>query len=206
MKFRLVEDLFEDVINEAKADELKFREWAQDDKLADLFISLKKNFKSPYNDFYYWMKRDVDELKDYIDENKPKSMKAKSEEEEVSAMPEANDVEKVAEQDGYTIYKINTPEASVKYGLVVGGRAKWCISGGYYDGKNDGGVLAEAKKYFNDYVGNQYQDIFFVIGHGTKYALCVKSYDPLRYDIWNQQDSTVREIPELDDVYWDDGE
>jgi hypothetical protein len=77
MKFKLIEEL----VLEAKADEMKFREWAKDDKLADLFISLKKNFKSPYNDFYYWMKRDVDELKDYIEENKPKSDKIKSEEE-----------------------------------------------------------------------------------------------------------------------------
>lgn len=213
MKFRLVEKLFEDVINEAKQDEINFREFVGDDKLVDLFISLKKNFKSPYNDFYYWIKKGkagnkeevVAELKDYVEENKPKKDKFASEEEEVAAMPAASSgAKKIAEQDGYEVYHITTPEASVKYGLLVGGRAKWCISGGYYDGKQDNGVLGEAKKYFNDYINRDFEDIFFVIGHGTKYALCIESYDPLKYQIWNQADSQVKEIPELNDLYWDD--
>lgn len=98
MKFRLVEKLFEDVINEAKQDEINFREFVGDDKLVDLFISLKKNFKAPYNDFYYWIKKGkagnkeevVAELKDYVEENKPKKDKFASEEEEVAAMPAAS--------------------------------------------------------------------------------------------------------------------
>ena len=184
---------------ESKADIQRLYDFAGD-KLAQRFLDNRNHIKSPQNDIYYWLKRSRQELQDFLDSSLTKNQKVETEIDEILKMPKANDVEKVSEQDGYTIYKINSPEASVKYGLVVGGKAGWCISGGYYDGKEDGSILEEAEHYFNEYLDGEYEDYFFVIGHSTKYAICVKSYDYFDIDIWDQSDNVVDEIPYLQSV------
>ena len=174
-------------------------------ELADLFFSKRKLLRPPENGIYYWLKREPSEMADFLSKPMTKKDQRKNELDEILAMPEANDVDLVARQDGYTIYKINSPEASVKYGLVVGGKADWSISGGY-DNK-EGSLLAEAKYYFNEYL-EDYKDYYFIFGHGIKYALCIKGYKPLRYDIFDQNGTRLSArnspptIPNLTDVYF----
>ena len=113
--------------------------------------------------------------------------------EEICQMPEADEVRYLGEDNGWKCYEILSPEASVKYGLKVGGKAKWCISGGYFDGEKD--VLEEAEHYFEDYKSN-FDTYYFIIGHGTKFAICPKRGEE-EAQIWNQQDDEVDadEIP-----------
>lgn len=193
MKFRLIE---------SKADQQKLIDFAGE-KIATQFFDNRKLYKSPENDIYYWLKKSPEELKDFMEKHKTVNQKTKSEIEQILEMPAANDVDLIAKQDGYTIYKINTPEASVKYGLVVGGKAGWCISGGYYDGKEDGKILEEARHYFEEYLDTTYEAYYFIIGHRTKYALCVRSVDDnqAEYDIWDKNDDPVSDIPDLSDLY-----
>lgn len=109
--------------------------------------------------------------------------------EEVCQMPEADKVRYLGEDNGWKCYEILSPEASVKYGLKVGGKAGWCISGGYYEGKNDGSILEEARHYFNGYK-DRFDTYYFIIGHGTKFAICPKRGEE-EAQIWNQNDNEV---------------
>ena len=113
--------------------------------------------------------------------------------EEVCQMPESNEVRYLGEDNGWKCYEILSPEASVKYGLKVGGKAGWCISGGYYEGQEDGSILEEARHYFNSY-RNRFDAYYFIIGHGTKFAICPNGDEA---QIWNQRDNEVDadEIP-----------
>ena len=193
---------------EAKADQQKLIDWVGQE-LADEFFAKRKLLKSPENDIYYWLKKEPQELADFLSRPLTKKQKEQTELEQILAMPSANDVDLVSKQDGYEIYKINSPAASVKYGLVVGGRAKWCISGAYAENGRDmegRGILQEAERYLDFY---EYEDYFFIIGHGTKYALCITSYAPLSYDIFDQDDARLSSdesqdsIPYLTDVYYE---
>ena len=140
-------------------------------------------------------------MKNILSNNQTEKQKVESEIDKILKMPESNDVVKLGNYDGYEVYKINSPEASVKYGLVVGGKAGWCISGGYYN--KEGSLLEEATQYFNDYLKRAYKGYFFVIGHGTKYCICIKElkseddFVSRDIEIWNQEDETVEDIPQL---------
>ena len=107
--------------------------------------------------------------------------------EEICKMPEADEVRYLGEDNGWKCYEILSPEASVKYGLKVGGKAKWCISGGYFDGEKD--VLEEAEHYFEDYK-SEFDTYYFIIGNGTKFAICPKRGEE-EARIWNQRDDEV---------------
>lgn len=107
--------------------------------------------------------------------------------EEICQMPEADEVRYLGEDNGWKCYEILSPEASVKYGLKVGGKAKWCISGGYFDGEKD--VLEEAEHYFEDYK-SEFDTYYFIIGNGTKFAICPKRGEE-EARIWNQRDDEV---------------
>lgn len=171
------------------------------------FYRLAKEGKLSNDDFYKFAKDEckIDFYRNYYDDELPNEnaiinlcsevVKAyQSEEdsianqiEEVCQMSEADEVRDLGEDNGWKCYEILSPEASVKYGLKVGGKAKWCISGGYFDGKKD--VLEEAEYYFNDYK-NTFDTYYFIIGNGTKFAICPKRGEE-EARIWNQQDDEV---------------
>ena len=91
---------------EAKADQQKLIDWVGQE-LADEFFAKRKLLKSPENDIYYWLKKEPQELADFLSRPLTKKQKEHTELERLLAMPSANDVDLVSKQDGYEIYKIN---------------------------------------------------------------------------------------------------
>lgn len=179
------------------------------------FYRLAKEGKLSNDDFYKFAKDEckIDFYRDYYDDELPNENAIinlcsdvvktyQSEEdsvanqiEEICQMPEADEVRYLGEDNGWKCYEILSPEASVKYGLKVGGKAGWCISGGYYEGKEDGSILEEAEHYFENYKSD-FDTYYFIIGHGTKFAICPKRGEE-EARIWNQRDDEVGadEIP-----------
>lgn len=177
------------------------------------FYRLAKEGKLSNDDFYKFANDEckIDFYRDYYDDELPNENAIinlcsdvvrtyQSEEdsianqiEEICQMPEADNVRYLGEDNGWKCYEILSPEASVKYGLKVGGKAKWCISGGYFDGEKD--VLEEAEHYFENYKSD-FETYYFIIGNGTKFAICPKRGEE-EARIWNQRDDEVDadEIP-----------
>lgn len=134
-------------VNEAKADTKRFREWAGE-WLFDQFNRLKPRLKGQERDIYYWMKKDISELKDKINEldNKP-TLKQRREKAKEGA-------ETLYEDSNWEVLKITTIEASCQYGS----NTMWCISG------------EDAGEYFDTEDGEYY---YFFINKQTrkKYAV-----------------------------------
>ncbi len=125
------------LIIESKEDKIKFQKWVLDGvnssnvtdsnheqlatNLFNKFLELKSRIKSPYNDFYYWMKnstfedfyRYIIQLSTEVD----KSNETKQKEKEGARL--------VYSDKDWKVYHITTYEASAKYGK----NTKWCISG-----------------------------------------------------------------------------
>ena len=124
-------------------------------KLVDKFLELKPRIKSPYNDFYYWMKNSTSlEFSDYIrnlesEVDSKKTQKTKSKE----------GARLVYSDDNWKVYEINTYEASAKYGKGT----KWCISGSKRWSNGERG-----DEYFDDYHSQNGVKFYFFINKDTK--------------------------------------
>lgn len=56
-------------LTESKQDELNFRNWLNDEELANKFFKYRQAFKAPENDYYYWIKKkEPEELLVFIQE------------------------------------------------------------------------------------------------------------------------------------------
>lgn len=174
----------------------KFYRLAKEEKLKgeDLvsFVELEcdvylKEIGADYMDVFVNTDNVKNALKDAVKKYQSEEDSIANQIEEICQRPEADEVRYLGEDNGWKCYEILSPEASVKYGLKVGGKAKWCISGGYFDGEKD--VLEEAEHYFEDYK-SEFDTYYFIIGNGTKFAICPKRGEE-EARIWNQQDDEV---------------
>lgn len=166
-------------LTESKADEQKLIDFAGED-LAKRFFALKPRLKSPENDLYYWLKKDLSEFEQFISDTentKSKTQQKKS---------VGDGAKLVGENEYWKVYHITTFEASQKYGRD----SKWCITG--VDGYGD--------KYWNSYTARGIQFYFYITkgdynprGNDSKFAIAV--YPDGEYEIYNQQDYGVTDIP-----------
>ena len=108
MRFRLVE---------SKQDWINFENKFGKD-LTDKFKSMRKKFQSPENDLYYWMKKSVKDLEDFLSEAE-QGFTNKSRVKEGSKLIYSDATSKV--------YEITNFTASHYYGKAT----YWCISGRY---------------------------------------------------------------------------
>ena len=136
-------------------------------------------------------------LKEFIKQFESLKESTSQEYKEILNSPRANDVEIVAKNNAWTVYKINTPEASVKYGLFVGGKAKWCLSGAYYESNNiEDTLLKEVERYYNSYLRNENDKLYFVINTdgstNNKYAI-IDYGNSLRF--WDKDDERIKYLP-----------
>lgn len=166
-------------VNESKEDEAKFRSFAGD-KLADKFYELKPRIKSPKNDIYYWMKKDVKELEDFLDDlSSTKTVKQR----EQSAREGA---EKIYSDENWDVFKINTFEASKKYGA----NTKWCITGkesGWIDGDKPENI------HWKSYTENGIKFYFYIDKkNNKKYALAV--YPNGLHELFDETDRNIKGI------------
>ena len=145
------------------------------------FIKLKPRIKSPYNDFYYWIKNasaiDLDKYLDGLHGEIQRKEKVKQSEKDGARL--------VYSDNDWKVYEITTYEASAKYGK----NTKWCITGSkrWTNGEN-------GSKYFSDYTGNGIRFYYFINKSGEKWALAV--YPNNSYcEIYNAEDVKVAYIP-----------
>ena len=185
---------------EAKEDRLKFRNWIKDgasttfsdlpgdrldtfaDRVTDTFIEFKPRLKSPYNDFYHWMKNSTfDEFYDYLRE-----LQAKVGQDKLTKEKEKDGARLVYSDDDWKVYEITTYEASAKYGKGT----KWCITGSKrWTDTDEGG-----REHFDRYYSQNGVKFYFFIKNGTeKYALAV--YPDNSCEIFNAEDVGIPFIP-----------
>jgi len=153
------------IVTESKQDIQKFRD-KYGDELTDDFLAKRKQFKSPYNDIYFWLKDnpfpgyeldDNDALEYFLTGHDPLSLSN-------------NQLRKKAKEGAKTVYfddewlvlKINTYQASNLYGK----NTKWCISGNY---EWDDSELGRGY-WFAEH--NSYGFILFFINKKTNEKFC----------------------------------
>jgi len=114
--------VIESLLNEAKADIDRFIEWGGQE-LYDRFLKQKNRLQGQQKDIMYWTSKKnphtPDELDAILTELEGKKTRSQSDAEAKAG------AEKVAENENWEVYKINTFAASQKYGK----NAQWCISG-----------------------------------------------------------------------------
>ena len=186
--------LRESLLQEGKQDIENFKKWIENNEdsnarymnqvnkkafvnsWATEFNSIRQNLKSPYNDFYYWIKlNDWDAFTKFMFEQRNKK-DAKQREKDGARL--------IYSDSNWKVYEITTYEASVKYGA----NTKWCISGSkrWSNGAN-------GKGYWDDYTSKGVKFYFF-IGKNTKYAIAIYP-NGTDFEIFDAQDNSIAYIP-----------
>lgn len=180
-------DNMNEILLEAKADEQKLIDFAGED-LANRFFALKKmnRLKSPYNDLYYWLKKDVVDLEDFINDlESEKSATQQRKEDKQGAKV-------VYEDENGKVYEITTYDAAKYYGKGT----KWCISGNYPGEENRGQEL------FWHYIEREFlrnNAYYFAIENdGTKYAILIDKNNKVK-SIWNAEDTAIVVDPKFEE-------
>ena len=172
-----------DAINEAKQDEQRLIDFAGD-SLAKRFLAIKNRLKSPENDIYYWLKKDVVELEDRVNEIENTISKTKQKE-----IEKTEGAELVVEENGWKVYRIDTYEASCLYGKGT----KWCTAS------------TETHKYFDDYK-NKDVVFYYFIKNNEKYALALypKIVDGLNnigiksnFELYDAKDNLITDLNQI---------
>jgi len=153
----------------ATPEELKLQESKQDRinlenkvgrELSDKFFELRNRLNPPQNDVYYWINKKPSEL-----ENALNSIEKSRKQKDMEAR-EGTDL--IFEDDTWLVLKINTHEASKKYGKGT----KWCISG-EGDWKSRTTKYHNSKEVWDDYVDNHGANIWFFINKKDNHKYCV---------------------------------
>ena len=155
------------------------------DEYYNKYNSIKNKITdNDYKDIYKLIKKDPDEVKDYIDN-------FKSNRDYVKAAK--SDAKKLYEDSDWIVYRITSYNAAKYYGR----NTKWCISGNYPGHEGLG------EKYFNDYIRNYDLDggyYFYINKHNSNDKYCVlKKQSGSIASIWNAEDTNIG-----DSLYWDD--
>jgi hypothetical protein len=125
----------ESLTYEGKKDQEVLNDFLGDDYY-DRYLSIKNKISDPeYKDIYKLIKKDPDEVKDFIDNVQSKSDVRRSDKQGAKL---------IYSDDTWNVYKITTYDAAKHYGKGT----KWCISGGY-DGHEERG-----EEFFNDYIND----------------------------------------------------
>lgn len=172
--------LHEDLL-ESKQDIEKFKQWAGDE-LADRFFAVKNRLKGELKDIYYWisLEKKLGPNKELAHQNALDSLEYAITDVEVTPTKKErqelakNGSEKIYEDERWLVLKINSFEASVKYGK----HTQWCITGtnsGMDGGRSDWNYHSDNDMYF--FIDKQ---------KDTKYALEFK--DMHNWCLYNDQD------------------
>ena len=187
------------VIIESKQDTENFRSWVdksfrkdypnkdentyeeETTSLVNKFETMRKNLKSPQNDYYYWIKQNnLKELRNFLDDTEVTLQSKKEEEDKVK-----QGAKLLYSKDGWKVYEITNYEASAKYGKGT----KWCISGSRRWSNNEDG-----RQYWDGYVEKGIKFYFFIDKDGHKYALAL--YPNNDFELFNELDAPIGYIPD----------
>lgn len=176
--------ILEAYISEGKRDQEILNSFLGDEYY-DKYNAVKDKISDPeYRDVYKLIKKNPDEVKDYIDNFKSNRDIIKSAKE---------GAKKIYEDSDWVVYRITSYNAAKYYGK----NTKWCISGNYpgHDGLGE--------KYFNNYIKDYNLDggyYFYINKHNSNDKYCVlKKQSGNIASIGDAKDTNIG-----DSLYWDD--
>lgn len=195
MRFKLIKEsmlnllrdlnLEDEILIESRADELRLIDFAGED-LAKRFLVVRKRFKSPENDLYYWIKnKTVDDLRAAVEaiENSLSNTQQRKQADQGAEL--------VGQNEFWKVYHITTYEASQKYGRDT----KWCITG----------IDGYGRKYWDDYTKTGVEFYFYIStgeinprGRYGKYALALSPND--EFKVYDQQDNEAYGVPKCPQI------
>ena len=175
-------------LNEAKADTQRLINFAGED-LANRFLAIKNNLKTPENDLYYWIKKTPEELEAFLTKIEQKKSNT-----QVKKEVAGHGGELVCSSKHWNVYHITTYEAAQAYGRDT----KWCITG----------INNWGDKYWKEYK-DKGVDFYFLItkenydprAFDSKYAIAIYP-DGEHYEAFDQKDGQVllEDIKYLDEI------
>jgi ankyrin repeat protein len=173
---------------EGKADQEMLRKYLGDDYY-NKYQLIKNKIKDPeYKDIYKLIKKDSDEVKDYIDSFQSNTDIRRSDKKGAT---------KLYSDDGWDVYKITTYPAAQLYGK----NTKWCITGRYNEHEERG------EEYFYEYIDEYDLDggyYFYINKHDPSSKYCVlQTKDKTIESIWNAVDEELGNT--FEDVLATDG-
>lgn len=183
-------------ILEGKLDQQNLRDFLGD-IYYDKYQKIKSKVSDPmYKDIYQLLKKDADEVKDYIDSFKSTA--------QTQRQNKSKGAELIAQNELWKVYKVTTYQAAKLYGK----NTRWCISGNY-DGHEE-----EGESYFNDYISSSRVNDFFIFiisktKADEKYCLITNRSDNSIHQVFNAADDqifkgelpkTIPEIPGFESV------
>ena len=169
--------ILEAYILEGKRDQEVLNDFLGDDYY-NKYLSIKNKISDPeYKDIYKLVKKDPNEVKDYIDN-------FKSSRDKRTASKEMG-TRKVYEDSDWVVYHITNYNAAKYYGRDT----KWCIAGNYE------GHESRGEFYFNDYIKREGLDggYYFYISKSDphkKYCLLQRN-DGRVLSIWDASDTSL---------------
>ena len=167
--------LLESVILEGKRDQEVLHSFLGDEYF-DKYNLIKGKIKdAEYKDIYKLVKKDLDDVKNYIDSFQSKTgvkQKAKS-----------SGATLIYDKDGWKVYRITTYKAAQLYGKGT----KWCITGNYRGHEEHG------EEFFDSYIEARKLDggyYFYIADDNDKYCL-LKKKDGTIDSIWMANDERI---------------
>lgn len=143
------------------------------DEYYDKFNVVKNKIKDPeYKDVYKIIKKDPEEVKEYIDSIKSNNDKRKSAKE---------GAELIYSDPNWKVYRVTTYPAAQYYGRGT----KWCITGNY-EGEEERG-----QHYFDSYIDDANLDggYYFYLNNDGKRKFCLlREKDGSIHSIWDAPD------------------
>lgn len=152
------------------------------DEYYNKYQAIKNKIKDPeYKDIYKLIKKDPNEVKDYIDSFQSNTDARKARKSEGAKL--------IYQDDLWKVYRITTYKAAQLYGSGT----TWCITGRY------SGHEERGEDYFYSYINDYDLDggyYFYIKNDGkTKYCLLREDNGTIN-SLWNAEDNTV----DIDDI------
>lgn len=147
------------------------------DEYYNKYNAIKNKIKDPeYKDIYQLIKKDPDEVKNYID-----SVQSNR---DIRSASKSDGAKLIYDKDGWKVYRITTYKAAQLYGSGT----RWCITG-RYEGHEEQG-----EHYFNEYIEDNDLDggYYFYIKGNKKYCLLRKKNGEID-SIWTASDEELDE-------------
>lgn len=167
--------VLENLLLEGKRDQEILNNFLGDDYYSK-YQAIKNKIKdADYKDIYKLVKKDLDDVKDYIDNFQSKTS--------VKQKTKSSGSKLIYDKDGWKVYRITTYNAAQLYGK----NTKWCITGRY------AGHEERGEEYFDKYIETRKLDggyYFYISDDNDKYCL-LKKKDGTIDSIWMANDERV---------------
>jgi hypothetical protein len=163
-------EILEQLYFEGARDDLK--KYLGDDLYNDYMKIRNKISDTEWKDFGKVQKKDLSDIRDYVDNFQSKS--------DVKKQDKSEGAELIYNKNGWKVYRITTYKAAQLYGKGT----KWCITG-RYDGEEERG-----QHYFDVYIKTRKLDggyYFYIADDGDKYCV-LKKKDGTIDSIWMAND------------------